>query len=83
MYCAHGTSGFFQTCNDLIGSPIICGDGTISGIIALDNFCQINSIGNVVALSDFKEWIDDVSGAENVVKVSCLALVLLLIVKVM
>lgn len=83
MYCAHGTSGFFQTCNDLIGSPIICGDGTISGIIANDNFCQINSIGNVLALSDFKEWIGDVSGADKIVKVSCLAFVLLFIVKVM
>lgn len=66
-----------------MGSPIICGDGTISGIIAHDTFCQINSIGNALALSDFKEWIDDVSGADNVAKVSCLAFVLLLIVKLM
>lgn len=50
-------------------------------MIVQDNFCEVNSRGQLIPLAAFKEWIDEVSGAEKAVKVSMLSLVAILIIK--
>jgi hypothetical protein len=60
----------------MLGSPVVCSDArTLSGILVNSQTCA--RIGDLNFLSynsiePFREWIEEVSGAEKLAKVSAL-----------
>ena len=55
------------------GSPVLCEQGSFDGIL-LSSGCTIDSQNRVItsyhSIGDFKDWIELVSGAESVKKLS-------------
>ena len=55
------------------GSPVLCNQGSFDGIL-LSSGCTIDSQNRVItsyhSIGDFKDWIELVSGAESVKKLS-------------
>jgi hypothetical protein len=60
----------------MLGSSVICGDGlSVSGILLNNQACGENDGLNVLdyhSVGQFREWIEEVSGAEKLAKVSAL-----------
>jgi hypothetical protein len=74
LFCSTIDSGSEVTCSAMQGSPVICGYGTeVAGIVISPGTCT-GEIGNrrldYHSVGEFKEWIQEVSGAESVGKVS-------------
>lgn len=61
-------------CSSLNGSPLICDDDNIDGILINDSGCVSEGLFQYTlyyhSVSDFKDWIAEVSGANAISKVS-------------
>lgn len=66
-YCSVLASSTTFACNGSKGSPIVCSNGYVAGILQSSK-CETDQLGRPViqyhAVSDSKAWIEEVSGAE-------------------
>lgn len=62
-YCTiDGLSSNFKSCGGLMGAPIFCSGGSVSGIVVNDNFCQgADPVGgSFISVGDVKDFINGV-----------------------
>lgn len=84
IFCTTFSSINNQACTARQGSPVTCGDkGIIVGLLVNDEYCA--TIGdrhmlNYLSVSEFREWIQEVSGAEKMKKISLSLLIVVLLV---
>jgi hypothetical protein len=78
VFCSIIDIGSQQICTALQGSPVICGNNSeVSGIVI--SFGTCGEVRNQRSLDyhsvgEFREWIEEVSGAEKIVKGSVLVI---------
>lgn len=66
--CSTFDSPLHLTCSALTGSPVVCIDGKVDGfIVTAEIMCTSSGESNRLyyhSVGDFREWIEQVSGAE-------------------
>jgi hypothetical protein len=76
VFCSVIDVGSRDVCSAMLGSPVICGDGSsVSGILLNNQACTDTGDLNVLdyhSVGEFREWIEEVSGAEKLAKMSTL-----------
>lgn len=85
-FCTSFASSMHVTCSAMQSSPVVCNSGTIDGFVLNTNGCSLT--GDRYRLSyhsigEYREWIEQVSGALFSTKISIILLVASIVVSIL
>ena len=84
VFCSVIDSGSIETCTAMQGSPVVCGDrSAVAGFVLTDRACSSLGVLNSLdfhSVGDFREWIQNVSGADKLAKLSMLTILSTLLI---
>lgn len=73
LSCSTFDSPFNTACSALTGSPLVCDNGFVDGIVLSHEMCTATDESHrlyYLSVGEFREWIEQVSGAELTARLS-------------